>query len=671
MNKKKALTITGIAATAVAATTMCAPKVIKKSEDILKESANKKAAKKIKENARQLELKDYKNTERGKQQKNAKGIYYTNGNYEAFARPEKPKDVDKKSAYLVGSGLASLAAACFLVRDGQMSGDHIHILEAMDIAGGACDGIIDPNRGNVMRGGREMENHFECLWDLFRSIPSLQKDGASVLDEFYWLNKHDPNFSLCRATVNRGQDAHTDGKFNISDKGCMEIMKLFFTKDEDLYDKTIEDVFDDEVFDSTFWLYWRTMFAFENWHSALEMKLYFQRFIHHIGGLPDFSALKFTKYNQYESLILPMVRYLEKAGVNFEYNTFVTNVIFEFKDSKKIAKSIEYKTKDGIKNIPLTENDLVFVTNGSCTDGTIYGDQDHAPDLNAERRDTGVWDLWKNIAKQDPSFGHPEKFCSDISKTNWESATVTTLDDNILPYIEKICKRDPLSGKVVTGGIVSCMDSSWLLSWTINRQPQLVNQEDGTVAIWLYGLFTDIPGDFVKKPMKDCTGIEICEEWLYHLGVPEDMIIDLATNHANTVPTMMPYITAFFMPRAKGDRPDVIPDGCVNFAFLGQFADTPRDTVFTTEYSVRTAMEAVYGLLGVDRGVPEVWGSVYDIRELLDASVKLMDGRSPLELRLPGPLNAVKKPLLKLIKGAVIEKLLRDHDVIKDNMLNM
>ena len=671
MNKKKALTITGIAATAVAATAMCAPKVIKKSADILKESANKKAAKKIKENARQLELKDYKNTERGKQQKNTKGIYYTNGNYEAFARPEKPNDVDKKSAYLVGSGLASLAAACFLVRDGQMSGDHIHILEAMDIAGGACDGIIDPNRGNVMRGGREMENHFECLWDLFRSIPSLQKDGASVLDEFYWLNKHDPNFSLCRATVNRGQDAHTDGKFNISDKGCMEIMKLFFTKDEDLYDKTIEDVFDDEVFDSTFWLYWRTMFAFENWHSALEMKLYFQRFIHHIGGLPDFSALKFTKYNQYESLILPMVSYLEKAGVNFEYNTFVTNVIFEFKDSKKIAKSIEYKTKDGIKNIPLTENDLVFVTNGSCTDGTIYGDQNHAPDLNAERRDTGVWDLWKNIAKQDPSFGHPEKFCSDISKTNWESATVTTLDDKILPYIEKICKRDPLSGKVVTGGIVSCMDSSWLLSWTINRQPQLVNQEDGTVAIWLYGLFTDIPGDFVKKPMKDCTGIEICEEWLYHLGVPKDMIIDLATNHANTVPTMMPYITAFFMPRAKGDRPDVIPDGCVNFAFLGQFADTPRDTVFTTEYSVRTAMEAVYGLLGVDRGVPEVWGSVYDIRELLDASVKLMDGRSPLELRLPGPLNAVKKPLLKLIKGTVIEKLLRDHDVIKDNMLNM
>ncbi len=147
----------------------------------------------------------YRNTELGKHEKNRKGIYYTNGNYEAFARPEKPEGVENKSAYIVGSGLAALAAACFLVRDGQMPGDHIHILEAMDVAGGACDGIFDPSRGYVMRGGREMEDHFECLWDLFRSIPSLEKPGASVLDEFYWLNKHDPNYSLCRATVDRGR----------------------------------------------------------------------------------------------------------------------------------------------------------------------------------------------------------------------------------------------------------------------------------------------------------------------------------------------------------------------------------------------------------------------------------------------------------------------------------
>lgn len=640
---------------ATAAGISAAALLTKKTIDKKKDSDEKKS---------RLETNEYRNTERGKHAKNSKGIRYTNGNYEAFAHPKKPEGVDTKNAYLVGSGLGSLAAACFLVRDAQMPGSHIHILESMDIAGGACDGILDPSRGYMMRGGREMENHFECLWDLFRSIPSIETPGVSVLDEYYWLNNEDPNYSLCRATENCGEDAHTDGKFNLSQKGCMEIMKLFMTKDEDLYDKTIEDVFDDDVFNSTFWLYWRTMFAFENWHSALEMKLYFQRFIHHIGGLPDFSALKFTKYNQYDSLILPIQRYLEDAGVDFQFNTEVKNVLFDINGDKKTAVAIECDVKGEPKHIALTEDDLVFVTNGSCTDGTVYGSQDQAPTGDAEVRNSGCWDLWKNIAKQDSAFGHPEKFCSDTAKTNWESATITTQDDRILPYITDICKRDPKSGNVVTGGIVSCKDSSWLLSWTINRQVQFKGQDKDKICIWVYGLFTDTPGDYVNKPMRACSGKEITEEWLYHLGVPVEEIPDMAENSAVSVPTMMPYITAFFMPRAKGDRPDVIPDGCSNFAFLGQFAQTPRDTVFTTEYSVRTAMEAVYGLLDIDRGVPEVWGSVYDIRELLDSSVKLMDGKSPMTIKWPGPLEALKKPLVNFADKSVIGKVLRDHGIL-------
>ena len=141
-------------------------------------------------------------------------MYYSSGNYEAFARPVKPEGVEHKSAYLVGSGLAALTAACYLVRDGQMPGRNIHILEKEPIAGGACDGWHYEGLGYVMRGGREMDNHFEVMWDLFRSIPSIETEGVSVLDEYYWLNKRDPNYSLMRATVNRGEDAHTDGKFD-------------------------------------------------------------------------------------------------------------------------------------------------------------------------------------------------------------------------------------------------------------------------------------------------------------------------------------------------------------------------------------------------------------------------------------------------------------------------
>ena len=591
-------------------------------------------------------------------------MYYSSGNYEAFARPQKPQGVDEKSAYLIGSGLAALAAACYLVRDGQMAGERIHILEKDPIPGGACDGYQYTDIGYVMRGGREMDNHFECMWDLFRSIPSIETEGVSVLDEYYWLNKADPNYSLCRATEKQGQDAHTDKKFGLSDKAAMEIMKLFFTPDEELYNKRIDEIFDHEVLDSNFWLYWRTMFAFENWHSALEMKLYLKRFIHHVGGLPDFTALRFTRYNQYESMILPMVHYLQEHGVDFQYNTKVVNVEFDIRNGRKAARRIVLQREGRENAIDLTDNDLVFITNGGCVENSAYGSQNEPAAFNKTIREGGGWDMWRKIAAQDPSFGHPDKFCRDPEQSNWMSATVTTLDRRIVPYIEKICKRDPFSGKVVTGGIVTARDSGWLLSWTINRQPQFRNQPKDQLVIWVYGLFSDKPGDFVKKTMRECTGKEICMEWLYHLGVPVAEIADLAEHSAKTVPVMMPYITAFFMPREKGDRPNVVPDGAVNFAFLGQFAETARDTIFTTEYSIRTGMEAVYSLLDIDRGVPEVWGSTYDVRDLVNASVALRDGRKITDMDLGVVEKLALKELLKKVRGTDVEKLLVEHGAI-------
>ena len=591
-------------------------------------------------------------------------MYYSSGNYEAFARPKKPEGVDHKSAYIIGTGLAALSAACYLVRDGQMKGEHIHIFEKDPIPGGACDGFEYPGVGYVMRGGREMDNHFEVMWDLFRSIPSIETEGVSVLDEYYWLNKEDPNYSLCRATVNCGEDAHTDKKFAVSDKAQMEIMKLFFTPDEDLYDKRIDEFFDDEVFDSNFWLYWRTMFAFENWHSALEMKRYIKRYIHHIGGLPDFTALRFTKYNQYESMILPMVKYLEKAGVAFHYNTRVVNIEFHVGSDRKQATRIEIVTEGETRYVDLTEDDLVFITNGGCVENSAMGSQNTPAPYDPEIKPGGGWDMWRRIAAQSPDFGNPDKFCYDSELCNWMSATVETLDQRIIPYIKNICKRDPFTGKVVTGGIVTVKDSSWLLSWTINRQPQFRTQPKDHCLVWVYALFNDRPGDYIKKPMRDCTGKEICMEWLYHIGVPENQIEELAENSANTVPVMMPYIDAFFMPRNDTDRPKVVPDGAVNFAFIGQFAETARDTIFTTEYSMRTGMEAVYTLLDVDRGVPEVWGSTYDVRDLLNATVKLRDGEALTQMKLGLKEKIAIKKALGFIENTDVEKLLKEYGVI-------
>ncbi|MFV8171963.1 oleate hydratase [Mycolicibacterium peregrinum] len=588
-------------------------------------------------------------------------MYYSSGNYEAFARPRKPQGVEDKTAWFVGAGLASMSSAVFMIRDGQLPGNKITILERLKLPGGALDGIKEPEKGFVIRGGREMEDHMECLWDLFRTIPSLEVEGASVLDEFYWLNKDDPNYSLCRATENRGQDAHTDNKFALNAKAQKDIVKAFLATREEMENKRIDEVFGKDFLESNFWLYWRTMFAFEEWHSALEMKLYIHRFIHHIKGLPDLSALKFTKYNQYESLVLPMYRWLLDQGVTFHFDTEVTDIDFDITSDRKQATRIHW-IKDGQPGgVDLGPNDLVLTTIGSLTENSDDGDHHTPAKLN-----TGpapAWDLWRRIAAKDPSFGRPDVFGGHIPETKWESATVTTLDHRIPEYIQKICKRDPFSGKVVTGGIVTARDSKWLMSWTVNRQPHFKQQPSDQIVVWVYGLFVDTPGDFVKKSLSECTGEEITQEWLYHLGVPEADIPELAANAAKTVPVMMPYVTSFFMPRQAGDRPDVVPEGAVNFAFIGQFAETTRDCIFTTEYSVRTGMEAAYQLLGIERGVPEVFNSTYDVRKLIAGTVHLRDGK---EVDLPVP-EIIRKRVIGKVTDNEIGELLAEYGLIPGN----
>ena len=585
---------------------------------------------------------------------------HTSGNYEAFVRPRKPAGVEAKTAWFVGAGLASLAGAAFLIRDGQMAGDRITVLEELPLPGGALDGIKEPEKGFVIRGGREMEDHFECLWDLYRSVPSLEVDGASVLDEFAWLNRDDPNFSLQRVTVNQGQDAQTGNRFTLSERAQKDLVRVFMATREEMEGKRIDEVFGPDFLASNFWLYWRTMFAFEEWHSALEMKLYLHRFIHHIHGLPDLSTLKFTKYNQYESLVMPLYKWLLDHGVTFRFDTTVTDVDFDISAEGKQATRIHWVSDGTSGGVDLGPDDLVFMTIGSLVENSDDGDHHTPAKLN-----TGpapAWDLWRRIAAKDPAFGRPDVFGGHIPQTKWESATVTTLDRRIPAHIERVCKRDPFSGKVVTGGIVTAKDSAWLMSWTVNRQPHFKLQPPDEIVVWVYGLFVEVPGDYVRKPMQECTGEEITQEWLYHLGVPPAEIPELAATGAKSVPVMMPYVTAFFMPRRAGDRPAVVPEGAVNFAFIGQFAETTRDCIFTTEYSVRTGMEAAYQLLGIERGVPEVFNSTYDVRTLLAALTELRDGEP---VRLPGPA-LLRNRLRHKLEQSEVGVLLAEYGVISD-----
>ena len=476
-----------------------------------------------------------------------------------------------------------------------------------------------------------MENHFECLWDLYRSIPSLKNPGQSVLDEFYYLNMDDPSSSPVRVTFEQGKDAHTLHKFTLSDAAVLEMSKLVMTPERDLQDKKITDVFSKDFFESNFWLFWRSMFAFEDWHSAIEMRRYVTRFIHHTHNLTDLSCLKFTSYNQYESLIQPLISYLMEHHVRFEYDTVVNNVVFRRDNGKQIASQIVITQSGEQKVICPDERDLVLVTLGSNTEN---------------------------------SFGNPKKFYGDIAGSNWESATITCIDEKIPAYIAKLTGRNPYNGKIVTGGPITAKDSSWLMSWTVSRQPHFAVQKPNEIVAWVYGLFSDEPGDYIKKPMKECTGEEITMEWLYHIGVPVTEIEELAKNHAVSIPCMMPYVTSYFMARKDGDRPLVVPECAQNLAFIGEFVETPADCVFTTEYAVRTGMEAVYTLLELDRGVPEVFASAYDVRVLLQATAALLDGRKLTDVKLPVIQKFALSKGMKIMSGTVVEDMLKENHLI-------
>ena len=510
-------------------------------------------------------------------------------NYDRI-RTLKPKEIENKKAYLIGGGIASLAAAHYLIRDGHMNPENIRILEQSDILGGSMDGGRNAENGYLARGGREMEEHYECMWDLFANVPSLEEAGRTVLDEFKELNDADPNYSNCRAIANRGEKLDFSS-LGLGKEHVSQLTKLFLAKEEQIGGVTVEQFFEPTFFETDFWLYWRSMFAFENWHSLIEMKRYMHRFMHLMPGMATMRDLVFTKYNQYDSMILPLQKSLEEQGVCFELNRCVTDLNMEITSNKKTVTGIHVTHNDETSVIKISENDLVFFTNGSMTENSSLGTMDKPPIL--DRSEGSCWSLWKKIAAKDTAFGNPDVFCNNIDKTKWESYTITAKGPKMKKLVEYFAEREIQAHQTVTGGIITIKDSSWLLSVTVNRQPQFKNQPKDVIVLWAYALFPDKEGDYIKKKMSDCTGRELLKELLYHLGI-EEKDMDEYVETCIVIPSMMPYITSQFMPRNESDRPQVVPAGSTNLAFLGQFAEIKGDCVFTVEYSVRSAIIAVY-----------------------------------------------------------------------------
>lgn len=535
--------------------------------------------------------------------------------------PVPGNQVEGRKAWIIGSGIAGLAAAFYLIRDGRMKGEDITILDAVQIEGGSLDGAGNPDDGYIIRGGREMNWNYDNLWDMFQDVQALElPEGYSVLDEYRLVNDNDPNYSKARLMHKQGEirDFSTLG---LSKSQQWEIIRLLLRRKEDLDDITIEEYFSPGFLDTNFWFLWRSMFAFENWQSLLEMKLYMHRFLDALDGLTDMSALVFPKYNQYDSFVRPLVDHLKKQGVKVQFGTRAYDLDMTAEGDARTVTSIRAKVDGADTVIPVADKDVVFALTGSMTEGTAYGDMDTAPVLERGRHDPGPdsdWALWANLAKKSPIFGKPEKFYGDIDKSMWESVTLTCKPSPLVDRLKELSINDPYSGKTVTGGIITFTDSNWVLSVTCNRQPHFPDQPKDVLVLWVYALLMDKDGNHVKKPMPACTGREILAELCYHLGIADQ--IDAVAANTKARLALMPYITSMFMPRAAGDRPHVVPAGCTNLALMGQFVETSNDIIFTMDSSIRTARVGVYTLLGLRKQVPDLSPTQYDIRHLLKAA---------------------------------------------------
>ena len=516
--------------------------------------------------------------------------------------------------YLVGGGIASMAAAAFMIRDGDVFGQNITILEQSDTIGGSLDGAGSPDEGYVLRGGRMLESKYLCTFGLFASIPTLDESETVTQEVLRWNNIMKTS---SKSRLFRDRSRQTAPKFGLSERHILTIERLVLEPERMLGRTSIAEQFDATFFHTDFWFMWCSTFAFQPWHSAVELKRYLARFIHMVDGFSRLRGIMRTVYNQYDSLVRPLHKWLDERGVRFELNTSVTDLGFTSQDGTGTVDRLVVRRAGIAGDIAVTPRDYVLVTLGSMTEASSLGSMNEAP-VQRTKQAGGAWALWETIAAGRPAFGRPAVFAEHIDQSKWVSFTATLREPTLLGLV-----RD-LTGNVPgEGGLITFPDSAWLASIVIPHQPHFIGQPEDVDVMWGYGLTVDQPGDFIKKPLSACSGREIMTEVLGHLGITAEAAAVLDT--CVCIPCLMPFITSQFLPRESGDRPAVLPAGTHNLAFIGQFCEVPDDVVFTVEYSVRSAQLAVYGLLDLQLKPPGVYKGKFDPRVLLKAFLALHD----------------------------------------------
>lgn len=529
-----------------------------------------------------------------------------------------------EKAYMIGTGIANLAAGIYLIRDGGWSGNQITMfgLEKHGANDGAAvadyeqeygNQSLSNNRGYLAKGGRMLnEETYENLWDILRSVPSLDNPGQSVTDDILNFDHAHPTHDVARLMDkkngirnNGGADDYNRMQFNNKDRYLLsKLMMMPESKEDKLNDISIAEWFAESphIFSTNFWYMWETTFAFKKESSAMELRRYMNRMILEFSRINTLEGVTRTPYNQFESIILPMRKYLADQGVEFINNRKIT--AFNFKDTPLrddiIVTGLEYEDVESGETgkIEVDENDLVFDINGAITDSSSMGDFNTPVKENMEYAPSAA--LWKQATEHFYNLGNPDKFFNDRAQSEWMSFTVTTNNHYLVNEISRITQQEP------GNALNTWVDSNNLLSIVVHHQPHFHAQKENETVFWGYFMFPRKNGNYVDKPVIEMTGKEMLQELLGHLS-EVDRAADNIINHeeeimdsiVNVIPVYMPYASALFNQRAVGDRPDVVPKNSKNLAFVSQFAEMPFDMVFTEQYSIRAAQKAVYHFMGI------------------------------------------------------------------------
>ena len=517
-------------------------------------------------------------------------------------------------AYLVGGGFGGLAAAAYLIRNAGFSGPDITIYDAnRDLGGGLF--VEGSARSGYNLPGSVFDKEFRCVFDLLAGIPSATDPTVSVKDEFFAFNESEAFADKGHIIDRNGQVVAHGARFGLTFRDFFDLAHVATTPEAFLEGRRIDEFFSESFFGTEFWLLWSTVMGSLRQHSAIEFRRYMNRFLYLFPNLYDMKNILRTKNCQRDSFVNPLAAWLREHGVIFLTGAFVTDIGLAPASDRITVDRIDVERGGAVTSVAVAPEDIVLVTTGSQVAGMSTGSMTEAPKPSTGERSTA---LWRRLAEGRAGFGNPDVYFAPekAADSRWVTFTLTTTGTDFIDQLTALTGSAPGAG-----GLVTLRDSRWVLSVTIFHKPEVLGQPEDVNVCWGYGLFPDLKGDFIQKPMTECTGAEILEEVVRQFKFDR---LPAIMESSICIPCHMPFVNNIWLPRRQGDRPKVVPEGSTNLGLIGQYVEVPRDIAFTIEYSARTAWEAIHTLTKRGPAPPPVYQAEYDPKALLNALTVLL-----------------------------------------------